>query len=385
MINKKNFKEVIERNKAFLKRQLTDGILLNVTVENSYTAMGSNPYQRSDSSVKIKVDRDTTWKERECLSISDREWVIEYCKREMAFHSLIDDDTIPKSYPTLHFGESIYGAMLGAKIKFVGTELHTCSGAEPIINCEEDLKKLKIDENNYYIKAFKDAATYFAEQVNGEFALSYFISIDALNLAVELMGTTEAYINTAVDEELVRKVMDFGVDYNLWFYKFQKEIYEKNNRKALMDDELYDLNDKAWYSIDAYTICNPDLYDTLGYEYQQKLVSTVGGGYLHTHGTGIFGLFPKVVKLKGLGSLQVGRDLKIGEVSRFIELDKFQWFRDIAQDIPLIISVSKEEFLEGIRKRTLPGGTTYITQVDNIEEANKMATIAKEYRVPRYV
>lgn len=368
-MNKKNFKEVIERNKAFLKRQLADGILLNVTVENSYTAMG----------------RDTAWKERECLAISDKEWVIEHCKREMEFHSLIDDDTIPKSYPTVHFGESIYGAMLGAKIKFVGTELHTCSGDEPIINCEEDLKKLKIDENNYYIKAFKDAATYFAEQANGEFALSYFISNDALNLAVELMGTTEAYIKALVDEELVRKVMDFGVEYNLWFYTLQKDIYEKNNRKALMDDELYDLFDKTWYSIDAYTLCNPNMYDSLGFEYQQKLVSTVGGGYMHTHGTGIFGLFPKIIKLKDLGSLQVGRDRKLGEDKKLIELDKLQWFRDVAQDIPLVISVSKEEFLQGIRKKSLPGGTTYITQADNIEEANKMSAMAKEYRVPRYV
>ena len=366
---KKNFKEAAERNKRFIKRQMMDGILFTAGVRN-------NPYA-------LKENRDETWNDRECLSVSDGEWVIENCRRNARIYKDIDDDTLTEGYPTVHFGESFYSAMLNGEIHFVGNAIRTCSGAKPIVFGENDLDKLKIDENNHWVQIFKNTATYFAKKTHGDFWLNYLITIDALNLAVELMGTTEAYILLYDNEDLVRKVMDFGVEYNIWFYKMQKKIQEENNRKALGDDELYDLYDKTWYSIDAYNACNPKTYESLGFEYQQRLISAIGGGMLHTHGTNILELLPRVAKLKNVGILQVGRDPASGE--KEIGTEYFPWFREVTGDIPLKIHLSTEEFVAGIKGRTLPTGVQYTCYVDNIEEANRLAYMAKEYRLPRQI
>ena len=361
---KKNFQEAIERNKRFLKRQMMDGILLNVTA-------GKNPYL-------VEETRSKDWGDRECLSISDREWVLEDCRRKAKIHQDIDDDTIPEGYPTLHFGESVYAYLLGGEVQFVGNDYHTCSGAKPLIKCEADMEKLKGFETNEYVKIFSDCAKYFADETKGDFWLKYVISIDALNLAVELLGTTEAYIAVQDDEALLRKIMEFGVDFNEWFYHLQKDIYAANNKAALEDEELYELYDKTWYSIDAYDICNPDVYKRLGFEYQQELINRVGGGMLHTHGTGLIGLMPEISKLKGLGMLQLSRDLYSSE---HLEFDHIREFSKMTGDTPLTTSISEHEFLDGIKNKTLPGGTRYTCWVEDVDTANKLAYMAKEYKL----
>jgi len=105
---KKNMAQSVERNKCFLKRQMQDGILLKTRVRN-------NPYALNES-------RDKSWITRPPLCITDKEWVIETCRRNAMVYQDIDDDTIPVEYPTLHFGESVYSYLLGGDVKFVGNE-----------------------------------------------------------------------------------------------------------------------------------------------------------------------------------------------------------------------------------------------------------------------
>jgi len=360
----KNQQETIARNKLFLNRQLTGGILFKSIVAN-------NPHALTDA-------RDNKWKERECLAVSDKEYVIKHCKAQAQVYQHIDDDTIVEGYPTLHFGESFYPAMLGGQVKFVGTQYHTCSGAEPIIFGHEDLEKLSGYKNHPWTKTFEESARYFAKETNGAFWLQYLITIDALNLAVELLGTTEAYAKVIEDEGLIRKIMDFGIEFNEWFYKLQKEIYQENNRQALSDPELYELYDKTWYSIDAYDLTSQEIYKDMGFEYQQELIKRVGGGVLHTHGTGLLKHLPMLVKLQGLGVLQLGRDLYNGDE---VSPSEFHKVREAAGDIPLRIMINKEEFQNGIKNRNLPGGAEYICWVSDIEEANKLAYMAKEYKI----
>jgi len=362
---KKNFKEAAERNKRFLKRQMMDGILFK-----AFT--WENPWAEPEA-------RDSSWIDRDCLAISDREWVLKKSHTNAMYNNDMEDDTIPEIYPTSHFGESIYPGLLGGNIRFVGNEYTTCSGAEPMVRSIEDLEALKYDENNHWVKAFSEAARYFASETKGDYWIKYMISMDALNLAVELAGTTEAYYMLYDDEALLRKIMEFGVDFNQWFYKLQKNIYEKNNRAALEDEELYDLFDKTWYSIDAYDVCDPKMYEAFGLEYQQELINRVGGGMLHTHATGLLRLLPQISKLKGLGVMQIGRDLYSGEWLPFEEIHDI---RKMTGDTPLRFEVSPEEFLNGIKNKTLPGGIEYLcTNIKTVDQANKLADMAKEYRI----
>ena len=364
---KKNFTEAAMRNKRLLKRELMDGILFKATVSE-------NPY-----AIQEHEGRSKTWGDRECLAVSDKEWVQDGCRRAASVYQHIDDDTIPDGYPTLHFGESIYSGLLGGEIQMVGNDYHTCSGAKPLIHSIEDFERIKDYKNNHWVKVFTESATYFAAQTNGDYWLRYVISIDALNLAVELLGTTEAYYMLHDDDVFLRQIMEFGVDFNHWWYLHQKGIYEKSSRAALGDDELYDLYDKTWYSIDAYTICEPQVYKKYGLEYQQELIRKVGGGMLHTHGTALLQLLPHISKLEGLGMLQLGRDLYSQE---HLSLDHLHDARKTTKDIPLQIYVSPHEFTLGLKNRTLPGGAEYLCHTQTIDQANKLAYMAKEYRAP---
>jgi len=368
---KKNLKEAVDRNKRFLKREMMDGILFSAEV------IRDNPYLKHEQ-------RDKTYGKRECLAISDREWVIEHTKGLTMIYNDVDDDTIrsiASNYPTRHYGEAIYTTMLGANIEFIGDGSFTSSRSHPpIIEDENDLYKLVIDEQNAWVRNFSQSAEYFAREAGGNFPLLYWITFDAMNLAVELMGATKAYLMLYENEELLRKICEFGVDYNLWFYELQKKIFEKNNREAFGDDELYDIYDHTWYSVDAYTICKPEVYDSMGIEYHQRLIETVGGGMMHTHSIGLNRLLPKIAKLKGLGYLQIGRDVDRTH-KEFVSMDQLERIREITGDIPLMIEVSKEEFQEGVRRKTLPTGVLYTcVDIENIEEANKLAYIAKTYR-----
>jgi len=363
-MKKNNYMQTVERNKLFLKRQLMDGILFKADIQE-------NPHY-------IHEERDSSWGDRECLSLSDPAYVLRRCHQNTKIYKEVDDDTIPWAYPTCHFGEAFYSAILGGEIQFVGNGYNTCSGAKPVVHTIEDLEKLQNYKNNYWVGIFADSAKHFAKEANGDFWLQYLITIDALNLAVELLGSTEAYYMLYEDVELVKNIMEFGIDFNNWFYLLQKDIYEKNNRIALADDELYELYDKTWYSIDAYDICDPAMYKVFGMEYQQELISKVGGGKLHTHGTGLLRLLPHISQLKGLSVMQIGRDLYSGE---WLEFEHLADIRKQTGDIPLSVYVSPQEFLDGIKNKTLPGGVEYCCSVCDVEEANRLAYMAKEYRV----
>jgi len=360
---KKNFTQAAERNKLFLKRKLTDGILFRAHVS-------PNPYA-------VAENRDRTWRERECLAVSDPGWVLENERRKALVCQDVDDDTITEGYPTLHFGESLCSALLGGKITYVGSEYHTCSGAEPLIACEADFDKLPDFADTSATALFTECIRRFAAGANGDFWLKYFITVDALNLAVELAGTTAAYEMVYENPRLLHRIMEFGVEFNDRFYRLQKQEVEANTRAALGDAELYELYDKTWHSVDAYTICFPSVYREMGLEYQRALLARVGGGMLHTHGTGLRGLLPEIAKLDGLSSLQIGRDLNAGGQLPFGIVTEA---RKITGDMPLRTTVGVAEFENGLRGRTLPGGVEYTCWVSDVAEANRLARMAKDYK-----
>ncbi|MCL2752354.1 MAG: hypothetical protein FWE62_06345, partial [Firmicutes bacterium] len=328
----------------------------------------NNPYHTRGAGEAIAT--------RECLAVSDKEWIIGDCRRQLTVYKDIDDDTVPTAYPTLHFGESVFPAMLGAEVSFWGHAGYTYSAAEPIVRGIDDLKCFDNYQNSFWANTFRESAEYFARHANGEFYIRHFITVDALNLAVELMGATEAYLAVYEDEELLHEIMRRGVELNDWFYRMQKDVFAGNNRSALGDDAFYELYDKPWYSVDAYTLCSPETYDKLGFGYQRDLIGKIGGGTMHTHGTGLYELLPKIVKLEELQLAQAGRDLK-GD--RGIPIGELGRIRELAGDLPLSVRVTAREFLEGIKTKALPVNAEYYCEVKDIDEANRLAIMAKEY------
>jgi len=362
----KEYQDAIKRRTAFHNGEMRGGILLTVSLPES----SGDYYGRTDK-------KNNVWRERGCY-IADRQNRIDlmggYIKR-IESRPLINDDYVPVEYPTLHLGESYCAAMLGADVSFYGTENYTCSGAKPLISSEKDLDKLVIDPDNYWIKFIRSALEHFCELAGGKMLIVPIISMDALNLAVELMGSTEAYTAVYENPGLLHKIMEFGVEYMAYIYKIQDDIIRPYNDKTVGADSS--AFGGLLLSVDAYTVCSPDVYKTMGFEYQQKLLDKAGYGYMHMHGFGLDTLLPLTARLRGIKDYRLGRDLKAQESLPF---ESIATMREVLGEAGQISAyVSEEEFISGIESRALPFNAHYSCWTNNEKSANKMIEMAKNY------
>ena len=363
----KKFQEAIKRRIAFHNGEMRDRILLTLSLPST----SGDYYGRSEK-------RDNSLIERECY-IADpqnRANLINEYKKRIESRPLIGDDYVPVEYPTLHLGESYCAAMLGADIDFYGNESYTCSGAKPLIASAKDLEKLVIEPENYWIKFIQSALKHFCELSDGKMLIVPIISMDALNLAVELMGSTEAYTAVYDDTQLLHKIMDFGVEYMAYLYKIQDDIIRPHNDKIIGGDSS--AFGGLLFSVDAYTVCSPEIYKSMGFEYQQRLLDKIGYGYMHMHGFGLYELLPLTAQLRGIKDYRLGRDLK---AEQELPVESIAYMREtLGDDRQISIYVSQDEFITGIKSHTLPFNAHYSCWTDNLETAEKMAEMAKNYK-----
>lgn len=52
------------------------------------------------------------------------------------------------------------------------------------------------------------------------------------------------------------------------------------------------------------------------------------------------------------------------------------------KDIPIALSCTRQEFLEALERRDLPGNAMYGLGVDSLEEAQRLMERVEAYRVP---
>lgn len=361
-MRKHNLELALERNRRFYERKLRDGILFRAALP------GPSAWDEG------------IWEERQCLCLTDMEGVIERIREGIRAQEEVGDDSLPVGYPTVHFGESVFSAILGGEIKFVGNRLHTCSGAQPLLRSWDDLERLRLDAGNRWVVAFLGSLRRAVALARGDFLIVPFITIDAMNLAVELRGTTQAYLDLKESPQELRRLLAFGIELNVWFYEVQQEIIRDYNLQTLGDPLALTLT-LPTLSIDAYDICNETVYRDFGLEYQQALIDRLGGAHMHTHGTGFFRLLPYVASLRNLASLQVGRDLYSGEEIPILE--HLAEIRRTTGDIPLHVRFSQEEFDLGLQEGALVGGAAYSLGCPDLATANELAARAREYRCRR--
>ena len=63
-----------------------------------------------------------------------------------------------------------------------------------------------------------------------------------------------------------------------------------------------------------------------------------------------------------------------------LSLQEIKRLKEQANGIPLIIDCSKDEFLAGIREKTLHGGVMYNLKARNISDANLIVKKARAYK-----
>ena len=294
----------------------------------------------------------------------------------------VRDDTVRlRSFcPTVNFGEGISGAFFGGKVRFASSDVKTESVCDPVITDWSQLDGLRFDAENVWVQRTVGVLRHLVEHSSGRFCLHPYCTIDGLNFAVVLRGATQAFMDVADREEPLRKLFDLGFETSVGLWDLHRSIVEDHNKAIIQYDAYADLcpcHAMPGLSVDAYSLCAPEVYDRIGLEYTQKLIDTYGCGDLHIHSLGHH-LIPGAGKLRGLSQLRLADDPRCDR-----GFDKLAWARARTGDTPLAVGCTLEEFARGLRAGSLPGGVAYSVQgpVDSVDEANRLMDRVRNYRV----
>lgn len=287
---------------------------------------------------------------------------------------------IPIFCPTVHFGEGIHGAFFGGKVTFSSSDIKTDSVAEPVITDWAQLTSLEFDEQNVWVQRILEMLRFFSARSRRRFCLSPYCTIDGLNFAVVMRGATRAFMDVVDHEDWLRRLFDLGFDTSVRFWDLQRAVVEASNKEVIQHDAyaaLCSAHAKPGLSVDAYSLCAPEVYARLGLEYTQKLIDTYAGGYLHVHALGHH-LLPRVGELRGLTDLMLADDPGCDRA-----FPKLKQIRAQTGDTPLRVSCTLQEFTTGLRSGSLPGGVAYLLRdpCASVDEANRLMDKVRAYRV----
>jgi len=372
---KDNWKEAIARQSLFWEGKMKDRILARIYVRN-------RPFEQRLSELKSQVP--VTGK-----LFPKKETVLKTWDLKLKIFKELQDDSLPVMIPT-EFDEGLFGGIFEAETNFsYDSEAGWMSSmANPFLTDALDASKLKIREDGLWMQELKSRLTWYAAQAKGKFGLSPVISIDALNFAVMSRGATNAMLDTYDNPAGLKAMSEFALELNIKMNRLQREFIGSFDGGTFDGYACFG----SWFpgeeinmSVDAFGQCKKEDYLETGFVYNQRLVGAFGSAALHIHANAHH-LLPEVVKLKGLKAIWLA-DENPRVFPQLREIKK------VTGDVPLITECMLDEFMEGMKKGTLPGGIFYIIRghkvgrstlmspaVETIEEANKIMKQIRDYR-----
>ena len=390
---KVNAARTIDSLVRFWKRKAQDRILIWALVRNPHW---DHYLQKHDLPRNYRVaapgyaltyfPEDVPACETKCLCTEAPERVMEMIDVQQRLCADLEDDSLPIGYPCLHFGESVFSGFAGGAIRFAGNGPYTWSAPEaPVLPDWDKIEEVLTQPlQDPWRSAFESMARFAVERAGGRFGLRAFITIDTLNLAVEWRGGVAAYLDTVDAPDRLERIYRRGVALNHEVMLLERTHYDAYNR-CLFGDEFCALApaiEKPLLSVDAFTQASPGVYAESGVFYQQQLIDLVGGGHMHMHGTRLYRFLPLVARLQHLISIELGDDgLQPDEKPPVENIRRIQ--EEVSGDTPLLVHCTREQFLEGMHKRTLAGGVAYcVREIADIDDANQLVAHARDY-VPR--
>ncbi|MCU0874577.1 MAG: hypothetical protein MUE50_19775, partial [Pirellulaceae bacterium] len=209
----------------------------------------------------------------------------------------------------------------------------------------------------------------------GKFGVSHFILIDSLNFVFELVGATNTYVSLLEQPELVRRAIDFAFELNVLI---QDTFFERvgllvggtaSNMVQWIDGRIVS------ESVDPFHMTSVDYFEAWGREPVERILGHYDGGVLHIHGNGRH-LLQAVSSIRGLKAIYLGDDR--GFPQAFEVLGDLQ---TRTGDVPLVVSVDWDRFVDALRRRTLPGGVLYqVTGADRADAVNRLMEEVRAYR-----
>ena len=362
MLYKPDLAQVVARHRQLWSRQLPNGILAILDVEDA-------PWDPYNLPAGFKSSEMDPLAQSPDIERMFRAWDLCYARRRE-----LRDDSLPVA--RMGLGGYEFGGMLGGELVFSGSGAPWL--ARPPLSRWDALDTLRLDEQNPWYRHRLEMCRYFARNARGKFGCSEADNFTSLNL-VELLRGSQAYLDLIDNPDACRQAMMHGVEWTEKLIRVQ--------RAELGDARVYDggsfhnfciwlPGNAVWFSMDSYGQCRPGLYQRMGQEFDQALIDRLGGGWIHMHSNGLH-ILPDIMGLRGLRGLEIWSDPPPAPAP----FAKLEAIRLITGDVPLMIHCELEEFEKGLRDATLPGGIIY--QVDNVasvEAGNALMTKVRTYR-----
>jgi len=309
----------------------------------------------------------------ECPDLDER---LEFWDRYLAERTRLEDDSIPSAYLS-ELDQGLYGGVLGGDVQFMA---HPDNGwissmVAPLLEDWSEFDALAFDESSPWFQRYLHQLDIFVKGASNSFGISHFILIDSLNLVFELVGATNTYTSLIEAPDLVRRAIDFAFDLNV---RIQETFFDKVGLLA----EGTASNMVQWIpgrivseSVDPFHMTSVDYFESWGREPVERILGRFDGGVVHIHGNGRH-LLEAVSTIRGLKAIYLGDDR--GFPKAFEVLEELQ---SRTGDVPLVVSVDLNDFVQRLDSHELPGGVLYqVTGADSIDTVNQLMKRVREYR-----
>jgi len=371
--------EAMYRNVRFWKRELSDQILLSYYMGNILKNDGTIDLpggKVSDNNPHLFDNYDRMFE----IFLED----VTLEKNTSYKQQILDDDIrIPIAYPELDFGNGMPGAIFGGKVIATSSQRRTHTFNEPVIKDWAQIKDLKFDRNNKWVKKIIDCLKFFvANDKENNYLIRPFIVEEGANFIVSIRGTTQAFYDLVDNPPELKGLYEIGYRVGSEFFEIKREIVKEHNAKVLGNKkfaEIAPIHSVPLLDMDAYALCSPKIFKNIGFEYKQKILNHFGGGLFYIHALGSH-IVPIAAHLDNLTEIFLHDDPNcLKYFDRRIEMRK-QTF-----DIPLEMFCGYTEFMKALEEKTLPGGIKYIILLDDpkrfsIEFLNDLMKKVKKYR-----
>jgi len=355
---KRNANEVVTRLRQLYQRQAADRIFATFKLPNPALDEFARTYGDGECAYPEPAERVAFW------------------NRYFAAQADLEDDSIPAAYLS-EMDQGLYGGMVGGEVRFMS---HPDNGwissmVAPLLQDWSEFDRLRIDPSVRWFQRYLTQLDTFVAAAAGKFGISHFILIDSLNFVFELVGATNTYVSLLEQPELVRRAVDFAFDLNVLI---QDTFFERvgllaggtaSNMVQWIDGRIVS------ESVDPFHMTSVDYFEAWGREPVERILGHYDGGVLHIHGNGRH-LLPAVSSLGGLKAIYLGDDR--GYPVAFDVLPELQ---ARTGDVPWVVSVAWEPFVDALRRHTLAGGVLYqVTGAANLAAVNRLMDEVRDYR-----
>lgn len=346
---KQNLEETIARNRALWGRESQGRVLAKIDLDSCRS------FETWDRAIAPDVCPDAA----KMLNV----FFDDFAKRA----DLLDDGT-PTARPNI--GDAAFGAYAGAEITFV----QGGGVSKPMLDDLGEMDRLSYDPHSRWLAHLEESTRFFSEACEGACPTSIIETVDGLNFAENVMGPKAFFEIYDHPQELLR-LFDFALEFNVRMIEMQRKYIKKWNGGYFDLHEEWLPGDCIWLSIDAWGLCSPESFRSLGRHHLQRIMDHFGGGWIHMHNSHLH-LLDEIVGLDGLVGIGI-----LDDPRQELCFERLSRIQEVTHDIPLQIWCTKDQLLRGIAARTLPRNVMYwvTSGVATVEEGNRIMEMVRDY------